>query len=277
MDEIETIQQLDDDILTWDAAFAAAMIVLNVNILQEVNNLINRLVLRGRLTTTEEWAANMRTLIFWQADLPAIIYRVGFSDLLNGLIVHMGQSAERLNSYYGAIVSDFDAMKYSNVISQLTEQTRTLMAATMEATYSKVVSETLTTAVLTKSTAAELSDVLRAKLLDEGVSTKAVTTTASDALYTFSRGYAQTVAEGLNLKHYYYMGTQIATTRSFCTTRLGKAWTQKEVEEWALLTWAGKIPGTNAQTIYWYVGGFNCRHRLLPISKTMYKTLNNNN
>lgn len=278
MNEIQDIEQLDNDIQMWDAAFAVAMLALNGSLLRELYSLIDRLVLKGRATTYAEVMANFQTVVTWQADLPNTLFRVGFDDILNGLLAHMGQSAERMNRYYGKILSDFNPGAYNNLVAQLTEQTRTLVTSTLESTYQRVVGDVLTNGVMTKSTAAELRATLAERLQNEGLSTRPVNTVASDSLYTFTRAYSQAVAEGLNLKHYYYMGTQIATTRSFCAARFGRVFTQKEVEEWPELTWTGKIPGTNKQTIFWYCGGFNCRHRLLPISKTLYTNfLNNNN
>ncbi|GAB4023293.1 hypothetical protein GCM10028808_73290 [Spirosoma migulaei] len=277
MDEIEDIEQLDNDIQQWDAGLLLLLLALNANLLTELSNLIDGLFLRGRSTTKEEWAANMRAVTIWQADMPNLLFRIGFGTLLNQLIARMNESAVRINVYFTRTVPDFDSEPYAEAIRQLTEQTKTLLTSTMEATYSRVVGDVLTSAVLTKSTAAELRNTLTAVLNDNGLSTKGVSTIASSALYQFSRGYSQTIAEGLNLKHYYYMGTQITTTRSFCAERFGKTFTQAEVESWVDQSWAGKIPGTNKQTIYWYCGGFNCRHRLLPVSKRTYSILTNNN
>jgi len=96
---------------------------------------------------------------------------------------------------------------------------------------------------------------------------KQVTT---DTLNTFSRAYTEGVAEGLGLEHYYYSGTEIKTTRDFCDKRIGKYFTKAEVEAWASQKWAGKKAGTNKDTIYKYLGGYNCRHKLLPVTEIMY-------
>jgi hypothetical protein len=34
--------------------------------------------------------------------------------------------------------------------------------------------------------------------------------------------------------------------------------------------WSGKIPGTNESNFIIYRGGYNCRHQMLPVSKTIY-------
>lgn len=95
--------------------------------------------------------------------------------------------------------------------------------------------------------------------------------TANDSLNQFTANYIQTVSADLELKYYLYAGTKIEDTRDFCVTRAGKYYTEEEVKGWAKLSWQGKIPGTNESTIFSYRGGYNCRHFLLPVSKTIYK------
>ncbi len=277
MDEIEAIQQLDEDILQWDAAFVLATVALNAAMLGELNLFLDGIAtsLRGRATTSEEWSANMRSVIYFNAGLTASVYRLGFLSMLDGLVERMKESAVRIDSYFGLVLADYNPAGYSAVINQLTEQTRTIMAATLEQTYSKVIGETLTLGVMTKSTAAELRATLMEKLGQESVAVNPLSGVASESLYTFSRAYSQTIAEAQKLKYYYYMGTAVVHSRPFCVGKKGKAFTQAEVESWPAQEWAGKIPGTNKQTIYWYCGGYRCRDRLLPISKTMYLSLTN--
>lgn len=277
MDELDIIRQLDMELEQWDALFVAGLLTLNRSLLDSLDSLIDRLVLAGRSTDAAAWSANMQAATIWQAGLPELVGRAGLNDLIAGLLVNMGNSANRLNGYYARIVSDFVPGAYTNLIAGLAQQTRSLVLSTAEAAYQSAVGDVLSYHVLTKSTAAELRIALRTALSDAGLPVRDVGRVASDSLYTFSRGYSQAVAEGLNLKHYYYMGTQVVNTRSFCDARFGKAYTQKEVESWPDLSWSGKIPGTTKQTIYWYCGGFRCRHRLVPISKTVYKSLTVNN
>lgn len=73
------------------------------------------------------------------------------------------------------------------------------------------------------------------------------------------------VAKDLGLTHYKYIGGVIQTSRDFCIERDGGVYTKDEVEGWADEDWDGKIPGTNEETIFSYVGGYNCRHSLIPI------------
>ena len=86
----------------------------------------------------------------------------------------------------------------------------------------------------------------------------------------FNREYLQTISEDLGMRHYLYQGTIIGDTRQFCQSRAGKYFTKEEVERWASQTWDGKMAGTNSTTIFSYAGGYNCRHKLWPISVEQY-------
>jgi hypothetical protein len=96
--------------------------------------------------------------------------------------------------------------------------------------------------------------------------------TTNDAVMTFNAEYIQTIAEDLDVEHYYYQGTLIADSRPFCVSRAGRYFTTDEVKAWPNLKgWQGRMAGTNSSTIFIYRGGYNCRHQLWPVSKEQYE------
>ncbi|WP_234733401.1 hypothetical protein [Tellurirhabdus bombi] len=272
MDEIEDIEQLELDQEAWVNEFLAALLVINSRLLDEFERLIDRLQLNGGATTSEEWRSNLRQTTLFRAELTSyLVNQAGLGEAVRKLTERMGEGAGRLNTYFAAIDPAFSASEYGVMLQNLTSQTVQLLSGSVpDMLYSRPLGDILDWNILSKSTASELRSVLRTQLAADSALTKSLGQQASDLLYTFSRGYAKTVAEGLNLKHYYYMGTQIATSRSFCIDRLGKVYTEAEVEAWADLIWSGKMAGTTKKTIFWYLGGYRCKHRLLPISKQQY-------
>lgn len=87
----------------------------------------------------------------------------------------------------------------------------------------------------------------------------------------YERSATQTIADQVGIEIFMYQGRNIDTTRPFCKERSGHAWHRKEIEKWADLEWAGKVDGTDAQTIFVYLGGWygnraSCRHVLVPIA-----------
>lgn len=91
----------------------------------------------------------------------------------------------------------------------------------------------------------------------------------SDTLFNYSRAFQQAVTADLKLEYYAYTGGAIDKTREFCLERLGRFFHQKEVESWAELDWQGKRPDTTKSSIFIYCGGYNCRHSLIPVDKSI--------
>lgn len=103
-----------------------------------------------------------------------------------------------------------------------------------------------------------------------------------DALNQFSRNYSQSVSASTGMEWYFYSGSIIEDSRSYCIERAGKYFHKKEVEQ-VPSQWKGKIKGTNAGNIFINAGGFNCRHlyqavliNVVPQSVVRRNTANGN-
>jgi hypothetical protein len=106
-----------------------------------------------------------------------------------------------------------------------------------------------------------------------------VRTTAGTAQAIADRSYAAAVNEELGIEYFQYLGGEIATTRPFCEHREGEIYHRKEIEAWGAGensagindirngTWDGRIDGTDSRSIFTFVGGWNCRHFLVPVIK----------
>jgi hypothetical protein len=106
-----------------------------------------------------------------------------------------------------------------------------------------------------------------------------VRTTAGTAQAIADRSYAAAVNEELGIEYFQYLGGEIATTRPFCEHREGAVFHRKEIEAWGAGensagindirngTWDGRIDGTDSRSIFTFVGGWNCRHFLVPVIK----------
>jgi hypothetical protein len=103
-----------------------------------------------------------------------------------------------------------------------------------------------------------------------------VKTTATTAQSVADRSYSAAVYEELNVQWFRYVGGEIKTTRPFCEHREGEFYHRKEIEAWGNGknagglndikdgTWAGQIEGTDSKSIFSNLGGWNCRHSLVP-------------
>jgi hypothetical protein len=104
-----------------------------------------------------------------------------------------------------------------------------------------------------------------------------IKTTATTAQAVSDRSYSVVVAEKLDIQFFRYAGGEIPTTRPFCQHREGEVFHRDEIAAWGSGqnagglndikngTWAGEIEGTDSKSIFTFLGGWNCRHLLLPL------------
>jgi hypothetical protein len=91
------------------------------------------------------------------------------------------------------------------------------------------------------------------------------TLTADTMFAVIDRSFTFAMGEALGIKKYLYAGGLISDSRPFCVARDGKIYTREEVRSWGRLgDWKGKIVGTDESTIFIYLGGYRCRHWLIP-------------
>ena len=104
----------------------------------------------------------------------------------------------------------------------------------------------------------------------EGALTRYTKQIAFDAFAFADRKYTQTVSEDLGLVWRLYSGGLISDTRVFCQQRNGKIFHIKEVEKWGTVPaeWQGRVNTTNPSNIFTFLGGWNCRHSIMPVGET---------
>jgi hypothetical protein len=91
------------------------------------------------------------------------------------------------------------------------------------------------------------------------------TLTADTMFAVIDRSFTFAMGEALGIKKYLYAGGLVNDSRPFCVARDGKVFTKEEVRSWGKLgDWKGKIVGTDESTIFIYLGGYRCRHWLVP-------------
>ncbi len=111
------------------------------------------------------------------------------------------------------------------------------------------------------------NDIITGGDANDGAIVASARTTANDLVSIYQRTATKTASDAVGAEFYLYQGSEIDTTRPFCAARAGKYWHKREIEGWADLQWDGKIPETNATSIFSLLGGYNCRHVLVPVSR----------
>ena len=68
-------------------------------------------------------------------------------------------------------------------------------------------------------------------------------------------------AEEFGITKFKYAGSLIKDSRKWCVDHVGKIYTLEEIENWESQKWQGKKSGDS----FVVRGGWNCRHRWLPV------------
>lgn len=92
----------------------------------------------------------------------------------------------------------------------------------------------------------------------------AIETDLNTSLSGFKRTLTLSKAKELDFTHYLYEGPDDDVTRPFCQERVGQIFTLEEIARW------DNGQGLPADV---YLGGYNCRHQLLPIDEETAKGL----
>ncbi len=269
--EWEQLEAWEKLLVEWLDKLPLEIAKLNQVLLEKLYTFLDRI--DPSLSLSE----NMGVLLQAQNQLPALIRSVGFGPIVTQIADKIGETLTKLETYFKNTFGE------SEKIGQLTDVFRASLVRVRgsllgEGITQGMVSEltkTLQYHVYSKSNKAIFRQALQNVLSVNGQPVRYLTTYASDTLYQFSRAYTDEVTKELDAQYFYYMGTSIKTTRDFCGGRVGKVFTKAQVKDWAKLTWKGKIEGTTGQSIFMYAGGYNCRHRILPISKELYEKMKN--
>lgn len=228
---------------------------------------------------SKEMAENLRKLAKLNAQLSKMLMDSGYKDKVSEYITLFKGSQQAIDLYYTTIVSSYKPSKelFQSILeSNLSTTTESLLNSGIDANYTEGIKKILRDVVTGNGDYALLKKNLKEYILgNEEIKPRLKSYSgqvASDAVRQFQRNYFNAVSEDLGLEYYFYRGTAIRDTRDFCQQRHGHYYTKEEVQRWANSNWQGKVSSTNTVTIFVYCGGWNCRHMLLPISETIYKS-----
>lgn len=224
-------------------------------------------------------AKTLKELIKLKKDIADTIiqnapYQLQVAEVISGFEM----LAELSNEYITLAIGDFKPKKelYKAILESNIATTKdALLGAGIRDNFGTAIQEVLKDNISGIGTRSELNKTLR-KFIEGTPEESAflnryIKQTTNDAVMTFNSEYIQTIAADLDVDHYYYQGTVITDSRSFCVARAGRYFTTDEVKAWANLKgWDGRMKGTNSSTIFIYRGGYNCRHQLWPVSQEQY-------
>lgn len=230
-------------------------------------------------------AKTLREIINLKTQISALVAsNPAYIKQVDGLLEGFNDLKKLTDSYFSELIDGFNDKKdlYKEILkSNILVTKDKLLGAGIRSNFGNAITEVLKANTAGLSSRTQLQQVLR-KFIEGTTEQKPyleryITQTTNDALMVFNREYIQTISTDLNLQFYFYAGTRIKDTRPFCVARHGRYFKKTVVESWAKLgNWDGRMPGTTAQTIFSYCGGYNCRHELYPVSKIQYELAQKN-
>ena len=112
-----------------------------------------------------------------------------------------------------------------------------------------------------------VSDIVTGGETTDGAILGNAKTAVNDLVSVYERTTTKVAADQVGAEFFLYQGRPIDTTRQFCRARAGKYWHREEIAGWGDEEWSGKAEGTNSETIFSFLGGYNCRHVLVPVAR----------
>jgi hypothetical protein len=251
-----------------------------IQLLKEVEDILATLdITDGKIALTE---SNMVKVGKITEDLKKAFYGTDYVESVKSFIQEFPAQAKITNSQYKKMgidvaLDDDKALKvlmHGNQTASLDLLSENAVDNILLTPIKQALSQSVTAQASLSETLTTIRTFIGGDETIEGNLARYVKQVAYDSFATSDRSYSQKINDDLNLEWYKYTGGVLDTSRCFCDERNGKYFHKKEIEAWGNgegdkfgcgYPWAGMRKGTNGQTIFNYLGGYNCRHSLIPV------------
>lgn len=223
----------------------------------------------GRLVASQANMARLSTVINeleagfadrkWQAAVGE--YLASFTELEDGLKAYAGGFGALDTGLLTTLKTQYQTIS-ANYLLDASSFTRTLQQPILQEVGAHIAGN-----AKYSDAVKAVSQIVTGGDVSDGAILGNARTAVNDMVSIYERTATNAAATSVGAEFFFYQGRPIDTTRDFCRAREGKAWHKQEVESWGSLEWAGQIPGTNSTTIFSLLGGYNCRHVLVPIAR----------
>lgn len=260
--------------------------VIEKNELKLFKQLLNDLgklnVENGKIVASRENLAKITGIV---ENLKRAFLNKDYVDAIKAFAAEIATQAQLNNSILEKTIGSFSDTEMFKAAVQ-NSQRNALMLLDENAITSRFlqpITEILSNATVQSVSFQEAVKTLQNNMIGENAKfSKYAKTYVKDAFSIADRQYNDLISRENEIEFYRYDGNKIATTRYFCCVRYGNIYHRKEIESWgnkeslwnntadsgkcAKLKGGGRNPDTNKSTIFSYLGGFNCRHVLIPIA-----------
>ena len=264
-------------------AFVDATTGTQVELLKEVQTLISELETSGGAFVYSE--KNISILESINTRLTSAVFNDEYTSSLTSYISEFEKQADLNNGIFAKQFDGFETIAiYDTIKNNSIKSAVDLFAVdSFASTITKPITEQLNQAIINGGSITDTIKAVNNFIVGtdevDGVMLNYVKTNAYDAFAIYDRTYSQAVYNELGAEWFVYSGKSRDTSRCFCVERSNKFYHKKEVEAWGRMQdlgecgsgngWAGMRKGTNENTIFSFVGGYNCDHALMAVSESI--------
>lgn len=227
-------------------------------------------------------AANLQRIELIANALKDELFEGEYLEALSKFVSHFQEQGDIILEIYSGQGFDVkDNPLYKQVISNAQKNTLSLFDESaienvLVSPVKDILTQSITTATKFSDAVENIKNFIEGNSEIDGRLSKYAKTYARDAFSIFDRSFTQIVNQDVEVGFWEFAGGIVKDSRDFCRERVGKIFTDEEVRSWASEDWQGKNPNTTEDTIFNYLGGYNCMHTLLPVSKDRFDELQNN-
>jgi len=280
----ELIDTIDESIKQWDNAIPG----MEKDFFANVMRLVKKLELSG--DDIKKTVSNLRLMNRIKGELDSALYTKRYLKEVESFIKYFDE-VEKIQSEY--FTESFDKFSKPNIWNEIKRQTiEDVVASLTEADISTLViqpvSDLIRDDVMNGSSWSNMVKSLE-KLIEsrsgldsplKRYSSQIVT----DAINQYAAQYNNTITDDLGLQWFQYVGSLVKHSRPFCRSLVAKRWVN--VAEFSQIVKGnidgkqvprnprtglpdGMIPGTNAQTLKTYRGGYRCNHLFIAVDESV--------
>ena len=273
------IEDKNDRLDSVPGSFVKSIQGLEPKIAKEIESLVSTLDTEGGNIILSE--KNMAIIDSINKRLKDIIFDEHYEKSLTQFIGEFSKQADLNNEYFQA-ASDIEFTPTSLYTNLLKVSQRNAIQLLNEDAFSQAliapIQASLNAAVTTgqsfSDTLGQLRFIIEGDDKVDGRLISHVKRVAYDSFAISDRAYTNTIATDLGLEWYLYSGGKVKETRCFCDERKRKYFHKKEIQNWGDgkevgdcgYPWQGMNANTDSATIFFYAGGYNCKHSILPVS-----------
>ena len=234
----------------------------------------------GNISQTED---NIRRISIISEELKRVLAGGEYKEAVRTFLSSIDEGVQLTDEIARNFEKGFEPNQIQKQIINISKQNaiNTFFGGGLDARFTQPFMEQLTANIAARAPLREAINSLKPLVQGgnglDGKLLANIKTTATTAQAIADRSYSAAVNDQLDIQWYEYLGGEIPTTRLFCEHREGQIFHRKEIEAWGSGknsagindirdgSWAGRIDGTDSKSIFTFVGGWNCRHYLVPV------------